>query len=36
MIAFIAGILVGLVFGIAVVSLCVAARRGDAGMGREG
>ena len=36
MIAFCAGLFIGLVFGVAVISLCVAARRGDAGMGREG
>jgi hypothetical protein len=35
MIAFIVGILVGLVFGIAIVSLCVAAGRGDKGMERR-
>ena len=36
MIAFIVGILIGLVFGIAVISMCVAARKGDDRMGREG
>ena len=36
MIAFFAGILIGLVLGVAVISLCVAARRGDEGMGWKG
>ena len=36
MIAFFAGTLSGLVFGIPGISLCVTARRGDEGMGWEG
>ncbi len=35
MIAFLAGVLIGLGVGVFVLSLCAAARRGDEGMGKE-
>jgi len=36
MIAFIAGVFIGVTVGVFVMSLCAAAHRGDEGMGREG
>lgn len=36
MIAFICGVFVGAVVGVLVLSLCMAARRGDEDMGRGG